>query len=245
MKPDNKPPGLAGVAFRLGDWRERYREAGLSVILVLQATIIFVVSPLAGTGRFSGEMIEALRFSLAAVAILVVNRNRWVGGVVGATFVVSLVCTLSLRGGFASQAVYVANILVTIAFDLAVAWTVAHAAFDSGRINVHRIMGAVILYLYIGLIFAGIYRLAALYLHPAFNGLPTPRRGALSGLLYFSLSTLTTSGYGDIVPVHPFLRSLANLEAVIGQLYPATFLARLVTLHGAVADPRSGRREPD
>jgi hypothetical protein len=56
---------------------------------------------------------------------------------------------------------------------------------------------------------------------------------------------LTTSGYGDIVLVHPFPRGLANLEAVIGQLYPDTFLARLVTLHDAVADPRSGRREPD
>jgi Ion channel len=113
-----------------------------------------------------------------------------------------------------------------------VAWTVAHAAFDAGRINIHRIMGAVILYLYIGLIFSSLYRLMAVFLHPSFGGLPIGRRN-LSELLYFSLSTLTTSGYGDIVPVHPFVRSLANLESVIGQLYPATFLARLVTLHGA------------
>jgi hypothetical protein len=62
----------------------------------------------------------------------------------------------------------------------------------------------------------------------------------LAELLYFSLSTLTTSGYGDIVPVHPFVRSLANLESVIGQLYPATFLARLVTLHGTVAERGPG-----
>jgi hypothetical protein len=42
--------------------------------------------------------------------------------------------------------------------------------------------------------------------------------------------TLTTTGYGDIVPLHPYARSLANIEAVIGQLYPATLVARLVTL---------------
>ncbi|HUB63281.1 MAG TPA: potassium channel family protein, partial [Methylocella sp.] len=41
---------------------------------------------------------------------------------------------------------------------------------------------------------------------------------------------LTTVGYGDITPVHPIARSLCNLEAIIGQLYPATLLARLVTL---------------
>jgi voltage-gated potassium channel Kch len=48
--------------------------------------------------------------------------------------------------------------------------------------------------------------------------------------IYFSFVTLTTTGYGDIVPLHPYARSLANIEAVIGQLYPATLLARLVTL---------------
>ena len=47
-------------------------------------------------------------------------------------------------------------------------------------------------------------------------------------LLYFV--TLTSTGYGDIVPLHPVARSLATLEAVIGQLFPATLLARLVSL---------------
>ena len=57
-------------------------------------------------------------------------------------------------------------------------------------------------------------------------------RGATGGsnLVYFSLVTLTSVGYGDLVPVHPLARSLANLESIIGQLFPATILARLVTL---------------
>jgi hypothetical protein len=221
----------------LAHWRERYREAGLSVILGLLATIMFVVSPLAGVGRLNTEAIEALRFAMATIAILIVSRNRLVAAAVAATFVVSLLCILVLRDGAAGQAVYLANIGITVAFDMAVAWTVAHAAFDAGRINIHRIMGAVILYLYIGLIFSSLYRLMVVFLHPAFGGLPIGRRN-LSELLYFSLSTLTTAGYGDIVPVHPFVRSLANLESVIGQLYPATFLARLVTLHGAEIAPK-------
>ena len=60
-----------------------------------------------------------------------------------------------------------------------------------------------------------------------------------SQMVYFSLSTLTTTGYGDIVPVYPFARSLANLESLLGQLFPAIFLARLVTLE--VADRRSSK----
>jgi voltage-gated potassium channel Kch len=57
-------------------------------------------------------------------------------------------------------------------------------------------------------------------------------------MLYFSVATLTTTGYGDIVPLNPFARSLANLESVIGPFYLAITVAPLVTLE--VADrPRS------
>jgi len=48
--------------------------------------------------------------------------------------------------------------------------------------------------------------------------------------LYFSMITLTTVGYGDITPVATSARSLAMLEALTGQLYPAIIIARLVSL---------------
>jgi hypothetical protein len=50
-----------------------------------------------------------------------------------------------------------------------------------------------------------------------------------SKLIYFSFVTLTSTGYGDVFPVHPVARSLCNPETIIGQLYPATLLARLVS----------------
>jgi len=52
-----------------------------------------------------------------------------------------------------------------------------------------------------------------------------------SQLLYFSFITLTTIGYGDIMPVHPVARMLGILEGVAGQLFPAVLIARLVALH--------------
>jgi hypothetical protein len=55
-------------------------------------------------------------------------------------------------------------------------------------------------------------------------------------MLYFSLVTLTSSGTDDIVPLNSFARSLANLEAVIGQFYLAITAARLVALE--LADRR-------
>ena len=140
-----------------------------------------------------------------------------------------------MRTGMSATAVGLERLAAASAFDLAILVVVARSVFGEGRVTVHRIMGAVILYLTIGLLFANAYRVCALLLHPSFSALPRRSGGALSQLLYFSLSTLTTTGFGDIAPVHPFVRSLANLESIIGQLFPATLLARLVTLHAAKA----------
>jgi hypothetical protein len=66
----------------------------------------------------------------------------------------------------------------------------------------------------------------------AFANLHASARGDLetAELMYFSLTTLTTPGYGDILAVDPFARSLANLESVLGVFYIAITVTRLVTL---------------
>ena len=65
----------------------------------------------------------------------------------------------------------------------------------------------------------------------AFSGMAVKDSPTLSStMIYFSFGTLTTAGSGDIAPLNAFARSLSNVEAMIGQLYPATLLARLVTL---------------
>jgi hypothetical protein len=83
----------------------------------------------------------------------------------------------------------------------------------------------------IGQIFVGLYGLTDLLDPGAISGLTEAQYSRFgSDLIYFSFVTLTSTGYGDILPVHPLARSLSNCEAIIGQLYPATLLARLVTL---------------
>ena len=58
-------------------------------------------------------------------------------------------------------------------------------------------------------------------------------------MFYFSLATLTTTGYGDILPLNPFARSLANLESIIEPFCLAITVARLVTLE---PEDRRGQR---
>jgi voltage-gated potassium channel Kch len=68
-------------------------------------------------------------------------------------------------------------------------------------------------------------------LQPGSFGISGQKGGAvLPQLAYFSFTTLTTLGFGDIVPVNPVARSLVVLEALLGQLFPVILIARLVTM---------------
>jgi hypothetical protein len=214
------------------------REVGLGVVLALQALIMFILVPLAAMHVFSPLLLDISRMALAAAAVMLLARSRLVSAAITATFMVSVVLSLSFQSSSAAQTLALERCAALTAFDLAIAWAVATVAFGQGRVSAYRVMGAVILYLSIALVFANAYRACALLLNSAFAGPAANGADFLNHTLYFSLSTLTTTGYGDITPVHPLVRSLANLEAVIGQLFPATLLARLVTLHAAGEAPR-------
>src|SRR6266567_2735642 len=117
------------------------------------------------------------------------------------------------------------------------AWAVARATFAPGRVTYHRVIGAVLLYMTIAVIFSALYTFVGSLVPNAFAGMKVEDSpGLASQVIYFSFATLTTTGYGDVAPVHPIVRSLCNIEAVFGQLYPATLLARLVTLEIAHRD---------
>jgi hypothetical protein len=120
------------------------------------------------------------------------------------------------------------NILVFSALT----WVVAHAVYAPGRITSRRLQGAAVVYLNLALIFASVFSLIWELRPASFTNLSFAAGGPeeLDTMMYFSLTTLTTTGYGDIVPVDPFARKLANLESVLGQFYLAITVARLVTL---------------
>jgi hypothetical protein len=90
---------------------------------------------------------------------------------------------------------------------------------------------AVLRKLVIALLFGTLFMFVGLSSPDAFRGIAFEDNAALANsVFYLSFVTLTSTGYGDIVPVHPIARTLCTLESLIGQLYPATLLARFVTL---------------
>ena len=103
--------------------------------------------------------------------------------------------------------------------------------FRTSRVTVDSIFGAVVAYLLIAAWFA-VVQMLILHWDPKSFRIPdaTPEAPGVvrSDMLYFSLVTLVTLGYGDIVPVTPLARMVSAFEGVIGQFYVAAVVAMLV-----------------
>ena len=213
---------------RFKNFQERSREPGLTALLIVEVLLIFVATPLAGMEVMPASVVPGM-FAILIVAILVVaSRSRSAVGIVLIAIVLMPIWAFIQ----AEHTSLLTELLSSGARLLALAvltYVVAHAVFGPGRVTMHRVQGAVVLYLNFALIFAVLYRLVMTVLPDAFSGMPQPEASGAT-LLYFSFTTLTTTGFGDIAPLHPIARDIANLESVIGQLYPATLLARLVSL---------------
>ena len=96
------------------------------------------------------------------------------------------------------------------------------------KINKEVIRGGICVYLLLGIFWYNLYQIIVFFDSNAFS---MSENLAQSSLFYFSFTTLTTLGYGDITPNNPFAMSLANTEALVGQIYPAVVIAKLVSLY--------------
>jgi voltage-gated potassium channel len=132
--------------------------------------------------------------------------------------------------------------LGVIFFAFAVGTLLSYVLRDE-KVTGDKIYGAICVYLFIGLIWGLLFSLLEGLQPGSFSGqTPTPRiEPDPSVLIYYSFITLSTVGYGDIVPISPPARSFAYLEGIIGQFYLAVLVARLVGLHIAYAGAQSER----
>ena len=210
--------------------QDRLGDPLLTVLTTLLALMLFVIAPFHAAGVFASQDVGL------AVGLVVIATVMFAYGFSAAVVVLLVAFALAavasvLRHQHHSPLDLYLDASAWVLLGLALSWVVARAVFAPGRITYHRIMGAVLLYLTIGLTFVALYTFLGLLIPDAFSGLSLKDTPTLANsLIYFSFGTLTGAGAGDIGPLHPFARSLTNVEAMLGQLYPATLLARIVTL---------------
>ncbi len=120
--------------------------------------------------------------------------------------------------------------LVTLVFFVGAAYNAAHQVLLSQQVKTNVIVGAMAVYLLLGLIWASLYALVLLFEPLALNGVQlVDGISDFPQLLYFSYVTLTTTGYGDVTPAVPLTRTLAYLEAITGTFYLAIVVASLIS----------------
>ena len=204
-------------------------DRSLSVFLGLLLVAVFIVLPLA---EQEGMLIASVGFSVLLVSgVALVAKNRMTRGLVAGAAGVALIIHwtqhvvpgtgLSMMSAFSS-----------LCFLGILAGVVFREVLNKGPITLHRVQGAVAVYLLLGPIWAFAYDMVLLSAPDAFHSseLTVQHKTVTPPLIYFSVMTLTTVGYGDITPIHPMARALAMLEAVIGQLFPVILIARLVAM---------------
>lgn len=238
--PDDAQP-LQGLVRPVADTRqsdrspgrERFREWALTALLILECIVLFVVVPIGAILDLQGPLLGGSVLVLTLILTLIIISRSWGARILASIAVILAVGGAALRINSPSPVTFWLGHCAVIVGVFALSIVIAQVVFGPGRVTIHRIQGAIVLYLNIAVAFTSAYRLV-LELNPAaFAGIPAGlgESAAFDSVLYFSFTTLTSTGYGEIFAVNPAARSLANLEAITGQLYLAILLARLVTLH--------------
>ena len=210
-------------------WSE---ERSLTTLLVLLAINMFVLVPMIREGVGTTLVKDTFSSLLLLAGLLTITGHKTlqIGFVlfIALTIIVHWVRTAFGTTGLAGWDALLSMVSLC-AFTIVVLWQVN----QTGPVTGHRVRGAVAGYLLLGFSCAYAYALIDFLIPGAFQMQAADLQSGKAhseAFLYFSIVTLTTLGYGDITAVHPVARSVVMAEALLGQLYPAILIARLVTL---------------
>ncbi len=181
-------------------------------------------------GRLAMYATLALVFVTGPLAVGHTRTNLYVTVALAASAFISGFLTIWLDGGPVWVIVFVTGCLF---FTYLAVLTSREILFQDRPVDTEVLWGAVNVYLLIGLSFAYLYSLMSAWDSDLFVGkfMEAPLRDQMHGFICFSFATLTTLGFGDITPNDPFVATITVIEAVIGQLYLAILIARLVGLY--------------
>jgi hypothetical protein len=206
----------------------------LAVLLLVVVSFLFTAfAPDAPWSRGAGLLLQSATLTVA----LWTSRSGGLGARLVLVFLAVALAGLQLGTNDRDLTVGVSTL--SGAFVVATIVVIARGVITAREINEQTILGAVSIYLLIGMLFAFLYGADAVLRAGPFFAQGTD--GTASTRVYFSFTTLTTVGYGDYSPATGVGRTLANVEALLGQLYLVTVIALLVS---RMTPSRAGRRAP-
>ena len=200
--------------------------------LLLAMLALFLIQPLiTGTGRLSSVLLNTALIVVLATAAASISAKKIMRLAVYGSGVVAAVASAvgpfwAPAPGWLELTIYGSYLVF---FTLVCANVLGHV-LEGGAVDANKLYGVCCVYFLAGVAWAFLYAITdtlapGSFTYPAAVDVANRR---MPQLIYFSLVTLTTLGYGDVAPVSPFAQTAAALEAIFGQAYLAVLVARLV-----------------
>lgn len=206
------------------------KESGLSGMLVLLFIMQFILIPIFGSYSSFMIILNVFWMLFLIAGIISLSRSRKQAFLV---FAIPLLFVIFEWVSVFSSAPFVsfAEIVFTIATFALLIFLVLKKVFEPGPITEYRVIGSIVVYMIFAHLWSAIYLFIYEHIPGAFQiTLPAFESNTLqANFLYFSYITITTTGFGEILPLHPFARSMVQTEAIIGVLYPVILIGRLVS----------------
>jgi voltage-gated potassium channel len=216
---------------RLGFSRLFTRHRFLMLFLFMLATLIaYPYTEGHGSGYYAFRVLGALVVALSVYAVSFGRGLAIVAILLAIPAMVQHLLNPSLAAGFFP----IGNMVLSFTFDVWIVVSIFRRVFSNIRITSETIFGALCIYLMNGMSFASIYGLAsdlqpsAFFLDPAVNRHTIPDR---FDFIFYSFGMMTQLGAAGITAVTDQARSLSVLEAILGQLYLAVLISRLVAAY--------------
>ena len=205
-----------------------------------RALLFVLLALMVGAPFLRSSLATELAFSLVLLIALFAAAGKRALSVGAGVLVASTLVTKWLGYGMVSPTLTWISHAFSLVFEALVATVMIRTILASRRVTQETIAGAVCVYLFLALLWAdafvilelvepGTFAIPESHLPPGAG--PAEIRGLTGALIYYSLVTISTLGYGDIVPLTRPAQSLAAMEAIAGQFYIAILVAWLVSLY--------------
>jgi len=224
-------PADPGIRFsQMKDQRRRHL-GGRNLLLLIALVSLILVHPFVQAKWLSNLTLDIglSMITLAGINAVADRRFAWI--ISAGIALPALAGRWIIHSLPQSKAVVVATLFCFSLFLLFNASCILAEVLQQRRVTANTIYGAVSVYIIIGVMFAGVF-MAMETLQPGSFNLRTSDGNSVNAaqgqLTAFSFVTLTTVGYGDITPASAEARAICNVEAILGQMYLAVLVARLV-----------------
>lgn len=216
------------------------------LFLLVSLLLLFFFYPFVQRSHAGTLILDIIFLVILLASIFAISERKKV-------FVISLLLALAAFGSTVLNyfLMSVPLRLFTISayglFFVLMAVTILSNIMKAKKVSIETIYASICVYLLLGVIWTMLFSVIEIIEPGSFLSGGAPfvdfhgdivKRNVIAKFIYFSFVTLTTLGYGDIIPVSPQALALSSLEAVVGQLYIAVMIAGLVGIRIA----QSGRR---